>query len=168
MATQNSQVKGAAPTATVSAAVFYGATGISGTVTFNQLANWLKGSVVQGNQQHVQVVPLANVALGQNPPLPFGYGGKPTGVRASIQNWLLYGICPTSLATGTLWPKHGGQAAKGKVPVRGLQQVLALASKHGHSATNPNCLLAMLNGGYTRSSNSWGTPFAKLVYKPTS
>tara|TARA_R100001086_G_C11813415_1_gene252202 strand:- start:541 stop:1044 length:504 start_codon:yes stop_codon:yes gene_type:complete len=167
MAKQIANTKGAAQTATVSAAVFNGATSASAPVNGAMLRAWFNGPTVQGNIAGVQVVPLANVQLGAYPPLPFGYSGSTTGVRATIQNWLLYGVIATT--SGTLYPKAGNQQAKGGTPPnRSLQYALRCASKLGHSATNPNCLLAMLNGGYSRSMATYGTPFVKLVYKPTS
>ena len=46
----------------------------------------------QGQLANVQVVPLPNVKKGNAVPVPFGYNGKVGGVRATIQNWLLFGV----------------------------------------------------------------------------
>ena len=98
-----------------------------------------------GNLHNVQVVPLANVQLDQPQPVPFGYNGKAGGVRASLQNLMLNGVngC-TSLAT-----------------------VLTAGKKQfGQSTKKPICLLALLNGGYSPSSATWGTGYVKLVAQP--
>ena len=100
----------------------------------------------QGQLANVQVVPLPNVKKGNAVPVPFGYNGKTNGVRATIQNWFLFGV-------------------KGaKQNNAGVAQ--AHAKKLGHSPKRPICLLALLNGGYSPSSATWGTSFVKLVVKP--
>ena len=100
----------------------------------------------QGQLANVQVVPLPNVKKGNAVPVPFGYNGKTNGVRATIQNWFLFGV-------------------KGaKQNNAGVAQ--AHAKKLGHSTKRPICLLALLNGGYSPSSATWGTSFVKLVVTP--
>ena len=100
----------------------------------------------QGQLANVQVVPLPNVKTGNAIPVPFGYNGKTNGVRATIQNWFLFGV-------------------KGaKQNNAGVAQ--AHAKKLGHSTKRPICLLALLNGGYSPSSATWGTSFVKLVVTP--
>ena len=102
----------------------------------------------QGQLANVQVVPLPNVKTGNAIPVPFGYNGKPNGVRATIQNWFLFGV-------------------KGaKQNNAGVAQ--AHAKKLGHSTKRPICLLALLNGGYSPSSATWGTSFVKLVVSPNA
>ena len=97
-----------------------------------------------GNLHNVQVVPLPNVKLGDAQPVPFGFTGKTGGVRATIQNWLLNGV-------------------KGN---NSLAAILAAAKPLGHSTKSPICLLAMLNGGYSPSSATWGNGYVKLVVQP--
>ena len=112
-------------------------------ITYAQLWAFINGQA-GGNLHNVQVVPLGNVQLDQAQPVPFGFNGKVGGVRHTIQSWLLYGIDGnTSLAA-----------------------ILKAASKLGHSAKKPNCLLALLNGGYSPSSATWGTGYVKLVVQP--
>ena len=112
-------------------------------ITYAQLWAFINGQA-GGNLHNVQVVPLGNVQLDQAQPVPFGFNGKVGGVRHTIQSWLLYGIDGnTSLAA-----------------------ILKAASKLGHSAKKPNCLLALLNGGYSPSSATWGTGYIKLVVQP--
>ena len=97
-----------------------------------------------GNIHNVQVVPLDNVKLDSDQPVPFGYTGKTGGVRATIQDWLLKGV-------------DGNNS---------LISILNAAKPLGHSTKSPICLLAMLNGGYTPSSKVWGTGYVKLVVQP--
>ena len=97
-----------------------------------------------GNLHNVQVVPLSNVKLNDAQPVPFGYNGKAGGVRATIQGWLLNGV-------------------KGN---NSLAAILNAAKPLGHSAKSPICLLALLNGGYSPSSPTWGTGYVKLVVQP--
>ena len=100
----------------------------------------------QGQLANVQVVPLPNVKKGNAVPVPFGYNGKTNGVRATIQNWLLFGV-------------KGAKQNNAHV-------ALTNAKPLGHSYKSPICLLALLNGGYSPSSATWGTSFVKLVVKP--
>tara|TARA_R110000751_G_scaffold21568_1_gene61807 strand:+ start:213 stop:647 length:435 start_codon:yes stop_codon:yes gene_type:complete len=99
-----------------------------------------------GNMGNVQIVALDNVDLKNPEPVPFGYGGKGEGVRATIQNWAL----------------HGVPLGAGKVD-RSLRAVLTKAKKLGHSSSKPNCIHALMHGGYTPSSKTWMKPFVKLV-----
>ena len=84
-------------------------------------------------------------------PVPFGYSGKANGVRMQIQNALLYGLYINSTKTIT----------------NNIATILSYASKLGHSATAPICLLALLNGNYTRkqknnSNATWGLHYITL------
>ena len=97
-----------------------------------------------GNLHNVQVVPLGNVQLDQPNPVPFGYGGRAGGVRQQIQDWLLHGV-------------NGNNS---------LASILNAAAPLGHSRKKPVCLMAMLQGGYSPSSATWGTPFVQLVVQP--
>jgi len=94
-----------------------------------------------GNEANVKIVPLDNVDLTSTTPVPFGYGGKTGGTRQIIQDWMLHGV------DGDLT----------------LKAVLAKAAPLGHSRKKPNCLHALLHGGYSPSSKYWMTPFVKLV-----
>jgi len=97
-----------------------------------------------GSLHNVQVKPLANVNLNAAQPVPFGFTGKGTGVRATIQNWLLNGV-------------NGNNS---------LAAILNAAKPLGHSTKSPVCLMAMLNGGYSPSSAVWGTGYVQLVVQP--
>ena len=94
-----------------------------------------------GNEANVKIVPLDNVDLASDSPVPFGYGGKAGGVRQIIQDLMLRGV-------------------DGDVT---LKTVLNKASPLGHSRKKPVCLHALLHGGYSPSSKYWMTPFVKLV-----
>ena len=94
-----------------------------------------------GNEANVKIVPLDNVDLGSDSPVPFGYGGRTGGVRQQIQNWMLRGV------DGDLT----------------LKTVLNKAAPLGHSRKKPVCLHALVHGGYTPSSKYWMTPYVKLV-----
>ena len=94
-----------------------------------------------GNEANVKIVPLDNVDLGSDSPVPFGYGGRTGGVRQKIQDWMLRGV------DGDLT----------------LKTVLNKAAPLGHSRKKPVCLHALLHGGYSPSSKYWMTPYVKLV-----
>ena len=94
-----------------------------------------------GNEANVKIVPLDNVDLGSDSPVPFGYGGRTGGVRQKIQDWMLRGV------DGDLT----------------LKTVLNKAAPLGHSRKKPVCLHALLHGGYSPSTKYWMTPYVKLV-----
>jgi len=94
-----------------------------------------------GNEANVKIVPLDNVDLTSDQPVPFGYGGRPGGVRQQIQDWMLKGV-------------DGDMS---------LKAVLNKAAPLGHSRKKPVCLHALMHGGYSPSSKYWMTPFVKLV-----
>ena len=48
-----------------------------------------------GNEANVHIVPLDNVDKESVQPVPFGYGGRPGGVRQTIQDWMLFGVGST-------------------------------------------------------------------------
>ena len=74
----------------------------------------------------------------------YRYTRKVGGTRAIIQDWLLKGY-------------EGNHS---------LFAILNAAKPLGHSTKSPNCLLAMLNGGYSPSSSVYGTGYVKLVVQP--
>jgi len=136
--TTKKSAKSTAP-ATVTIAEFTG----GADCTYAALWAWVNAEA-GGNLHNVAVVPLENVEQDSATPVPFGYNGKVGGVRATIQDWLLQGVDGnTSLA-----------------------KILAAAKPLGHSSKKPVCLMAMLQGGYSTSSATWGTPYVKLVVQP--
>ena len=127
-----------------------GKTGVTNTMLWafiNTHANGNINNVVVGPKSNVVTNPTPN-----KPATPFGYGGKGNGVRATIQNALLFGTNPTNNSQ----------------PFKNVGSALSFASKLGHSAKNPICLLALLNGGYSPSSSTWGVGFITLQVKPTT
>ena len=81
-------------------------------------------------------------AQGLKGPVPFGYNGGPTGTRARIQNQFL--------ASATLG---------------GFMQWCKVTPSVNHAETINRLVitLAMLNGGYSPSSKTWGNSFVHLA-----
>ena len=109
-------------------------------LTYDDIWNFVQ-TKAGGNEANVKIVPLDNVDLKSDAPVPFGYGGKAGGVRQQIQDWMLRGV--------------EGDAT--------LKTVLNKAAPLGHSRKKPVCLHALLHGGYSPSSKYWMTPYVKLV-----
>jgi hypothetical protein len=109
-------------------------------LTYDDIWNFVQ-TKAGGNEANVKIVPLDNVDLKSDAPVPFGYGGKTGGVRQQIQDWMLRGV--------------EGDAT--------LKTVLNKAAPLGHSRKKPVCLHALLHGGYSPSSKYWMTPYVKLV-----
>lgn len=139
--------KGAAPAPAPVAAAPAPATaawaGFKHPVTQAQLQHFIN-SQCGGNPALVGIVPLPNMVQGA--PVPFLR--KATGARAAIINALLWGF-----ANGHTGPVNMG-AAYQHFKVKGL-------------APQGNLdVLALLNGGFTASSKTWGQPVAQLVVLP--
>ena len=130
-------------------------------ITYGQLDQAVN-ALAGGNRHNVIVQPNANVELTADKPTPFGYGGKSTGVRATIQNWILFGV---PIVKGKPCGKTPPRTHKGEFD-RSVQTILNMAKPLGHSTSKPNCLLAMLNGGYGRNSKTWGVSFITLQVAP--
>ena len=109
-------------------------------LTYDDIWNFVQ-TKAGGNEANVKIVPLDNVDLKSDAPVPFGYGGRAGGVRQQIQDWMLRGV------EGDLT----------------LKTVLNKAAPLGHSRKKPVCLHALLHGGYYPSSKYWMTPYVKLV-----
>jgi hypothetical protein len=109
-------------------------------ISYNQIWSFVQQHA-GGNEANVKIVPLPNVQLDSESPVPFGYGGRTGGVRQSIQDWMLRGV-------------EGDTS---------LKAVLNKAAPLGHSRKKPVCLHALMHGGYSPSSKYWMTPFVKLV-----
>jgi len=141
--------KAAAPAATTAAAAALFGTA-NAPVTVQALRAWANANA-GGNWANVKIVKQAGVqanwqAQGLKGPVPFGYNGKPHSTRALLQNNLL--AVPT-LGAHWVWCKTGPSCNIGTVAA--------------HTPNNPVCLLAMLNGGYSPSSATWGTAFLHLT-----
>jgi len=124
----------------------------------DQAVNALAG----GNRHNVIVKPNTNVELTADKPTPFGFGGSTVGVRATIQNWILFGV---PIVKGKPCKTTAPRTHKGEFD-RSVATILAMAKNLGHSTAKPNCLLAMLNGGYERNSKTWGVSFITLQVAP--
>jgi hypothetical protein len=109
-------------------------------LTYDDIWNFVQ-TKAGGNEANVKIVPLDNVDLKSDAPVPFGYGGKTGGVRQQIQDWMLRGVEGDST----------------------LKAILNKAAPLGHSRKKPVCLHALLHGGYSPSSKYWMTPYVKLV-----
>lgn len=94
------------------------------------------------NPVNVELMPLDNVAVGSENPVPFVKLNKP-GKRSTI-----------------IWAALNGV---GKDKDRRLSAFLQEGLRNGMSKTQCADLVALLNGGYSRASKSWGTSFVKLV-----
>lgn len=97
------------------------------------------------NPVNVEIMPLENVASGDKAAVPFVKLDKP-GKRSTI-----------------IWAALNGV---GKDKDRRLSAFLQEGLRNGMSKTRCADLLALMNGGYSRSSKSWGTSFVKLVARP--
>lgn len=129
--------------------VFNGATGPKNPVTAQQLFTWLN-TVAKGNYSAVQIVCLPNVNPNAACPMPFTNMQK-QGKRSSI-----------------FWAMVKGAPGQGGKLTNNLQAFLLYASTQGASSKNPLDLLAALNGGFSNSAKTYGTPYIKLVYTPTA
>jgi hypothetical protein len=99
------------------------------------------------NPVNVELVPLDNAMPDGKASVPFVKLDKP-GKRSSI-----------------IWAALNGV---GKDHDRRLSAFLQEGLRNGMSKTQCADLVALMNGGYSRASKSWGTPFVKLVVKGPS
>ena len=97
-----------------------------------------------GNPALCGITPLPNAVPGA--PVPFLRKG--TGARATIVNALLWGFANDH---------------KGPVNVAGAYQHF---KAKGYTAQGYADLVALLNGGFSASSKTWGQPVAQLVTVP--
>jgi hypothetical protein len=119
-------------------------------VTVQSLRAWINANA-GGDWSKVKIVKQENIVAdyqkaGLKGPVPFGYNGNPVGTRALLQNHLLES---KTVAEHWTWCKSGPKAGVGTVKQ--------------HTPNNPVCLLALLNGGYSPSSKTWGQAFIHLV-----
>ena len=113
-----------------------------GEISYKEIWDFVNNEA-KGDLSKVTVQPLANVNLKDAKKVPFGYSGKVDGTRIKIQNWILTGV-------------DGNMS---------LKAILNQSAKLGHSKKRPICIQAMLNGGYSSSSSTWGTGYIQLVVK---
>ena len=140
--------KGAAPAPKAAPAAPAAFAGFTHPVTNGQLQHFIN-SQCGGNAAFAGIVALPNLAPGTLPPfLRAALTNTKKGGRPAIVNALLWGF-----ANG-----HNGP-----VPVAGAYQYF---KTHGLTTQGYADLLALLNGGFSASSKTWGQPFAKLVVLP--
>jgi hypothetical protein len=118
--------------------------GFSHPVTDSQIQQFIN-TQCGGNPAMCGIVALENIQPGQLVP----FLRKANGGRATIVNSLLWGF-----ANG-----HNGP-----VPVAGAYQHF---KSKGLAVQGYTDLRALLNGGFSASSKTWGQPFAKLVVLPS-
>ena len=111
---------------------------------------------------YVKVLPTTNITNNQFTAIG-NKGGKGKvasnlgGVRKAVQNWCIFGISPQHAK------QYGGFTIT--KTSKNLLHILGSATKWGHTKTNPTCVLALLNGGYSQSAKSWGTGFIAITNK---
>lgn len=144
------QVKSPAPKAPVAATANAPTATLFASVNSPITAETLRAFVNQhcgGNWSKVAIVPQDSVAMdwqakGLKGPVPFGYNGGSNGPRATLQNKAL---TSGNAAEFMAWSKAHPQGGYVETPNR------------------PHTLLALLNGGYSPSSKTWGTSFVHLA-----
>jgi hypothetical protein len=119
--------------------------GFTHPVTETQVQHFIN-SQCGGNPALCAIAPLDNIKAGDLVP----FLRKANGGRATIVNALLWGFAnghsgPVNLAGVYQHFKTKGLAVQGRAD-----------------------LLAVLNGGFSASSKTWGQPFAKLVVVPAA
>lgn len=117
--------------------------GFSHPVTATQVQHFIN-SQCGGNAALCGIAALPNIAPGQLVP----FLRKANGARATVVNALLWGF-----ANGHTGP----------VPVAGAY---AYFKAKGYATQGYVDVLALLNGGFSASSKTWGQPFASLVVLP--
>jgi hypothetical protein len=110
-------------------------------VTHDDVWNFVKDKA-QNQPANVLIVPLENVALDSDRPIPFTNMARP-GNRSKVMWMMVNGV---------------GDEADHR-----MSSFLKEARGFGMSGQRCTDLVAALNGGYSQSSKSWGTPFVKLV-----
>ena len=116
-------------------------------VTAARVWDWIDANA-DGQLNNVVVTPLDNCLLKDQKRTPFGYSGKPDGVRARYHDFHLFG----------LKPPHGKRGDRHLGAILG-----AMRKVDGHSKRTMICTVALLNGGYSPSARTWlNGPWIKL------
>jgi len=185
MATTKTKTNAATGTATVAnpaPAIVLGNNGKHQPVTATALNAWVAAVGGANNVTWgLTAVGKAAVAQAAQPGqyvLPYGYGGKPNGVRPTQINWLLYGMhgqwasaVKAILAQGTnkaaqtaavlahTQARHGGayKHTPATAPVFCLQAYYSLIKLCTGNTQNPCVLLALLNGGGSPCNAKFGS-----------
>ena len=159
---QNAKTKNTTSTVVKSATITYqpnNGIGINGKLFWQFINTHCGGQLANA---YVKVLPTTNITNNQFTAIG-NKGGKGKvasnlgGVRKAVQNWCIFGITPQHAKT------YGGfNITKTSF---NLLHILGSATKWGHTKTNPTCVLALLNGGYSQSAKSWGTSFIQITNK---
>ena len=139
---------------------------------------------------------IANAPSAGQKVLPYGYKGKPNGVRPTQLNWLLYGIHPSwqtavnsiaghgyanikqqQMVLASSSARHGGayKHTPATQPVYCLQAYFSLIRLCTGVTTNPCVLVAALNGGgspcnkkFSITPSATPKPVIKLAVKDSA
>ena len=159
---QNAKTKNTTSTVVKSATLQYtsnNGVGINGKLFWQFINTHCGGQLANA---YVKVLPTTNITNNQFTAIG-NKGGKGKvasnlgGVRKAVQNWCIFGISP----------QHAKTYGKFNITKtsKNLLHILGSATGWGHTKTNPTCVLALLNGGYSQSSKSWGTSFIQITNK---
>lgn len=118
-------------------------------VTFNGLRAWLNANAGGTNAEalkrvRINTLPSVNTdweKQGLRGPVPFGFQGNPDGQRAQLMRLAIGNVTLADYLT-----------ACSKSPTTKCETI-----------GNPNVLVSLLNGGFTPSSKTWGSPFLTLT-----
>ena len=129
----------------------------TGAFNYAAVNQWL-ATHAGGNPNNVAIVPCNGVTFAS---FTMGKGGKAPSKTMGGFNAKQYGVRQTML-----WHALNGQLTLGAwLNACKSKGALGIPSG-GQSAVKPIVLLALLNGGFSRSASTWGVPQVQLVVKP--
>ncbi len=129
----------------------------TGAFNYAAVNQWL-ATHAGGNPNNVAIVPCNGVTFNS---FTMGKGGKAPCKTLGGFNAKQYGVRQTML-----WHALNGQLTLGAwLNACKSKGALGIPSG-GQSAVKPIVLLALLNGGFSRSASTWGVPQVQLVVKP--
>ena len=129
----------------------------TGAPNYAALQQWL-ATYANGNPNNVAIVPVNGATFNS---FTMGKGGKAPCTKLGGFNATQYGVRQTML-----WHALNGQLNLGAwLNACKSKGALGIPSG-GQSATKPIVLLALLNGGFSRSAATWGRPQIQLVLQP--
>lgn len=132
---------------------------LTSTGAFNYAAvnQWVQ-THANGNPNNVAIVPCNGVTFAS---FTMGKGGKAPSKTLGGFNAKQYGVRQTML-----WHALNGQLTLGAwLNACKSKGALGIPSG-GQSTAKPIVLLALLNGGFSRTALTWGNPQVQLVVKP--
>ena len=129
----------------------------TGAFNYAAVNQWL-ATHAGGNPNNVAIVPCNGVSFAS---FTMGKGGKAPSKTMGGFNAKQYGVRQTML-----WHALNGQLTLGAwLNACKSKGALGIPSG-GQSAVKPIVLLALLNGGFSRTALTWGSPQVQLVVKP--